>query len=111
MRFHFFALILAAWTLGAYARPCESPLGTDNEEVVSLVGRLHKESHWGPPGFGEDPKADSKFTAWVLVLDKPIQFHLGNESSQPRDVNIDKIQIQPVADLPPPTLKKLLGKV
>lgn len=37
--------------------------------VVRLAGFLSVEKHFGPPGYGEDPKHDSVEEALILVLD------------------------------------------
>jgi hypothetical protein len=39
--------------------------------VTDLVGRLVKRTFFGPPGYGENPKTDSRETQAVLVLDSP----------------------------------------
>jgi len=40
--------------------------------VVELGGTVVLEEHFGPPGFGEDPKTDLVELIAVLVLDEPI---------------------------------------
>jgi hypothetical protein len=40
--------------------------------VVDLTGKLETKVFYGPPGYGEDPKTDSKETAAILLLAKPI---------------------------------------
>jgi hypothetical protein len=40
--------------------------------VVELSGTVVLEEHFGPPGFGEDPKTDLVELTAVLVLDAPI---------------------------------------
>lgn len=47
----------ASITLGQPSRAC---------------GVLTTETHFGPPNFGENPKTDAKFTAWVLRTDTPV---------------------------------------
>ncbi len=97
-------------TMVAHAQPCPSPLSTDNQKSVSLVGTLHQETHWGPPGFGESPKTDTKFIAWILMVDQPIQFRLGDEGSGPKDLSTRRIQLQSLSDMPMASIKKMVGK-
>lgn len=38
----------------------------------TLTGEVLSQTFWGPPGYGEDPKDDSKETQALLKLDLPI---------------------------------------
>jgi hypothetical protein len=40
--------------------------------VVELAGRVVLEEHFGPPGFGKDPKTDLKGLLAFLILDEPV---------------------------------------
>jgi hypothetical protein len=43
------------------------------EPTVSVItGTIKTESFYGPPGFGEHPKTDSREEVYLLVLEKPI---------------------------------------
>jgi hypothetical protein len=39
--------------------------------IVALEGTIRSRRVWGPPGFGETPKQDSRTTIYVLKLKKP----------------------------------------
>jgi hypothetical protein len=39
---------------------------------VSLSGNLKLKTFYGPPGYGETPKVDTKENQFVLTLDRPI---------------------------------------
>jgi hypothetical protein len=41
--------------------------------VVELTRKLVEQVLYGPPGYGEDPKSDSKEHAAILLLSKPIK--------------------------------------
>src|SRR6266700_1447410 len=40
--------------------------------TVILTGVVTKRLAWGPPGFGENPAKDTRWTAWFLKLDSPL---------------------------------------
>jgi hypothetical protein len=42
---------------------------SNKSTTVTLTGVLTKRPEWGPPGFGENPKTDSRWVAWILKLD------------------------------------------
>lgn len=48
---------------------CGRTLEAEDSRVVTLTGTIVRETHWGPPGFGENPATDSRFSVWVLKLD------------------------------------------
>lgn len=39
---------------------------------VTLTGKVILRTFFGPPGYGENPKTDSKETQYILILDTPI---------------------------------------
>lgn len=41
-------------------------------QTARVCGVLTTEHHYGPPNFGENPKTDSTFTAWVLRTLSPV---------------------------------------
>ena len=47
--------------------------------VVNLTGKLIKKEFFGPPGYGEDPKTDSKEHAAILLLSQPIRVVAGKD--------------------------------
>ncbi|WP_342616845.1 hypothetical protein [Rhodoferax sp. GW822-FHT02A01] len=87
------ASILVATALGTSAEA--TPIVADGVASISLCGTLLKERHWGPPNFGEDPRHDSKFDAWFVVLKKIVKVQYGSEQSSLR-----KIQIMPRPEVP-----------
>ena len=42
------------------------------DSVSVITGTIGTESFYGPPGFGEHPKTDSKEEVYVLTVEKPI---------------------------------------
>jgi len=58
-----------------------------------VIGTLHHEIHWGPSNFGEDPKTDSKFTAWIVSLKKPVTIDVGKETGDEHPQSVAKIQL------------------
>jgi len=48
-----------------------SPSGSDSSSASVLTGVLKSQTKWGPPGFGETPKLDSKVVIFVLRLREP----------------------------------------
>ena len=41
-------------------------------EKVALTGRVVSRTFYGPPGYGENPKTDSRESQYILLLDRPI---------------------------------------
>ncbi len=41
--------------------------------VHEIKGTIQKVHHFGPPGYGEDPKNDQRLTAYILQLKQPIK--------------------------------------
>lgn len=60
---------------------------------VEICGTLHAEARWGPPNFGEDPKTDSKFTAWIVSLKKPVTVGAGKEIGEEHAQSVASIQL------------------
>ena len=86
-------------------------LNADTDQAVLLTGRLRQERHWGPPNFGESPKTDSMFVAWILELPRPVVIHAhGDDSKLRRDVTLKRIQLQE-GSVPTEGWKAKLGKV
>src|SRR5205814_765460 len=51
--------------------------------TVILTGVVTNRLTWGPPGFGENPAKDTRWTAWFLKLDSPVSVFLLNEHDLP----------------------------
>jgi uncharacterized protein DUF4431 len=72
--------------------------------VVNLTGKLVKKEFFGPPGYGEDPKTDSKEHAAILLLTQPIrvvaekndQFNETRENvKEVQLINVKRITLSP----------------
>ncbi len=72
--------------------------------MATLTGKLVKKEFYGPPGYGEDPKNDSKEHAAILLLTKPIKVVAGknDQFNETRDnirevqlINVKKIALSP----------------
>jgi hypothetical protein len=53
---------------------------------IQISGTMTGVKEFGPPGYGENPKTDDKYTAWILRLDDPLavveprdEFHEGGK--------------------------------
>jgi hypothetical protein len=66
----FFSLLLAGFQL--FPRPVNAAALQYDPAVVELTGTVVLEEFFGPPGFGEDPKTDSRELYAILVLDAPV---------------------------------------
>jgi len=42
-------------------------------EIVELCGKMISKVEYGPPGYGENPKTDSKGIIYKIILEKPIK--------------------------------------
>ncbi len=80
-------------------------------EVSTIEGTLQQEEQFGPPGYGEDPKNDSKENLFFLYLEAPINVYSIDSLSDSFDVTtkgIDKVQLNsPDVDLVPFINKKI----
>ena len=63
-------LILAHVGLCA-AATCATGVPPDGTRL-EIAGVLHSVAEWGPPNFGEYPKTDSRWTAWIIDLPVPL---------------------------------------
>lgn len=41
-------------------------------EKVAVTGKVVSRTFYGPPGYGENPKTDSRESQYLLLLDRPI---------------------------------------
>ena len=65
-------------------------------DTCAIYGLLNKESFYGPPGYGEDPKKDAKEYCYVLKLKVPIDIKPKEGSDKNFDLpqyNVQRIQI------------------
>jgi len=76
------------------ARWCGPPVKTGEASRITLAGILSRESVWGAPNFGEDPKHDRKETVWFISLNYPVpvlsdhEFGLKGELVQVRKLQL-----------------------
>lgn len=65
-----------------------------------VYGKVITETHYGPPGYGEDPKHDSKEHFYMLLLDKPINVIADiNDEVSTTTNDVTKIQLVPNCDM------------
>jgi hypothetical protein len=69
--------------------------------VVELTGKLVEKVFYGPPGYGEDPKTDSKEHAAILQLEKPIKV-IAEKSDEFNETksNVKQLQIINIKRIP-----------
>ena len=76
-------------------------------ERVTLKGKIISRTFFGPPGYGEDPKTDSKEQQYLVVLDNPIDV-IGNSDNQ-TERSVKQITLV-VHDFKANPVRPLLGK-
>ena len=82
-----------------------------NEQIVSISGTVIKRQAWGPPGFGETPKIDDRWTAWFIKLDYPVAVHLPELDAFNREKTAVEHELQVRGRFEfDGTYRKLLGK-
>jgi len=59
---------------------------------VTLSGVLTRRFEWGPPGFGENPKVDRKWQAWILDLDYIVPVSLIDAETPSELVSVRRLQ-------------------
>jgi len=64
------------------------------DKQLTLTGKIHLLHGYGPPGWGEDPKHDSRITYWVIELPAPI-----NTPCTPEDPKAGDSDCQPTKRL------------
>lgn len=63
-------------------------------DVTSIWGKLVRRSFYGPPGYGEDPKHDSRETFFLLKLDAPLDVTFReNDKLNEQDSGIRELQL------------------
>jgi len=50
-------------------------------------------AYWGPPNFGEHPRTDSKFTAWIVSVGKPVPVQAGVQFAGKSQASVSEIQL------------------
>lgn len=115
-RTHFLLSILAAICLAqpltCIAQTGAAGLIADNRLPTEICGKLYSFSDWGPPGYGENKDTDSKFTAWIIHLKKPVSISLYmnlGESQSREEISEIEVRIGGVNDIK--TYKKLARKL
>lgn len=94
MRLHIaLGAAVATYMCACSATPCATPPHS-NGQAIGISGVLHKEIHWGPPNFGENPKTDSKFAAWVLHVDKPFNAIQDSKTGAGKELVVTDIQLE-----------------
>ena len=81
------------WRVPFVASATEDGISVDHGNQVQLCGTLKREMHWGPPGFGETPKSDIKWVAWLLVLRKPTVFYHKGDNGENIAEELTRVQI------------------
>ena len=72
---------------------CSVLLIADATTPATAYGTLHRERHWGPPSFGEDPATDSTFNALVVTLDHPLMVITWYDTPDAEPIPITKLQL------------------
>jgi len=67
---YFLAIIMLM--LSRLQAPAQADAQTGINNVVVLEGRLLHKQVYGPPGFGETPRLDSKITVYYVTLKEPM---------------------------------------
>jgi hypothetical protein len=69
-------LFLAVFCIHAYVGTCSAQAKRRvlkyEPSNVTLTGRPVSRTFYGPPGYGEDPKTDSRESQYILILDPPV---------------------------------------
>jgi hypothetical protein len=90
----FLGAMIVAYICACSASPCTSIPSSNGRDIIRTSGVLHKEIHWGPPNFGENPNTDSKFTAWVLHIDLPFKVKNNSIDKQKNEIVVKDIQLE-----------------
>ena len=76
-----------------FAGSCSNGVQTNGKETIEFSGILHHQVHWGPPNFGEHPRTDSKFTAWIVSVGKPVPVQAGVQFAGKSQASVSEIQL------------------
>src|SRR6266478_2042272 len=88
--------LLSSPLLGQPARSwCGTAFATGINVPVTLTGVVTHQVEWGPPGFGENPRTDSSFVAWILNLDFSIPVVVDDGPGMPpKTITLGKLQLR-----------------
>lgn len=89
-----FSLAIVAHACACSASPCRGVLQADGNSVIGVSGVLHKEMHWGPPNFGENPSTDSKFAVWILHVDVPFNVINPFKADRAKEIRVTDVQLE-----------------
>jgi hypothetical protein len=78
------------------ARASEECL-TYEPQVVVLEGKVVTRTFFGPPGYGETPKIDTREKQALLLLKSKICIAEGSDENQPAEINQSKITLVPTS--------------
>jgi len=86
------SVIFVTFAGNAVAAPCGN--GVDpNGGAIEISGVLHQRKSWGPPNYGENPKTDSKYVAWLVFVSLPIPVQGGADIDGKVQSTVSKIQL------------------
>jgi hypothetical protein len=71
----------------------QAPCASYNPAVTRLDGRLERAFAYGPPGYGETPKIDTRETYLVIVLDAPLCTARGDDETDEPESVIRRVQL------------------
>lgn len=96
-----FHSVLILISLLAFQPACAADTYKFEPAVVTLAGKLVEKEFFGPPGYGENPKTDSKEHAAILLLANPIKVvaEKDDQFNETRD-NIKEVQLINVKRIP-----------
>ncbi len=90
--------VLAVAIFGAGTAAASVAMEYEPHKVV-LRGRLATKTFFGPPGYGENPKTDSKEEEFILALDEPVDV-IGNASDPINSETVKDVKEVTVVLLP-----------
>jgi hypothetical protein len=94
LRYHLAIMMLFLMVQLAAQAQADAQKGLNN--VVVLEGRLMRKLVYGPPGFGETPRVDSKITVYYVALKVPMtpqQLKLSSSLKHPGTRNYEQVQL------------------
>ena len=81
--------------LAALLAGCAAPRLYFEHPLYTFGGTLASEDYYGPPNYAESPATDSRETAFILALDKPISVrpHAGDDLNTATLANVERVQL------------------
>jgi hypothetical protein len=95
----FLALFLFLTTLQVVAQVTTDDCLSYQPVITELLGHITRRPVLGPPGFGEDPKHDSREMALILQLDQPVCVRKGVRVEDSDEFNVKEIQLALVKEV------------